>query len=56
MTFFDQLFSYFSESFGIGLTTEDIVDRLLSTEYSKTGKQRQREKKKGGGTYTNFFF
>ncbi|GAA5800573.1 hypothetical protein HPULCUR_006009 [Helicostylum pulchrum] len=25
-----------SESFGIGLTTEDIVDRLLSTEYSKT--------------------
>ncbi|KAI9265877.1 ras guanine nucleotide exchange factor domain-containing protein [Helicostylum pulchrum] len=36
MTFFDQLFSYFSESFGIGLTTEDIVDRLLSTEYSKT--------------------
>ncbi|KAI8079218.1 ras guanine nucleotide exchange factor domain-containing protein [Thamnidium elegans] len=35
MTFFDQLFSYFSESFGIGLTTEDIIDRLLSIEYNE---------------------
>lgn len=42
--FFDQLFSLFSESFGIGLTTEDIIDRLLSTDYNKTGKKK---KKKG---------
>ena len=30
-----KLFSYFSESFGIGLTTDDIIERLLSTEFNK---------------------
>lgn len=39
MFILNQLFkSYFSESFGIGLTSEDVVDRLLSIEYNKTGK------------------
>ncbi|CAO3649811.1 unnamed protein product [Mucor fragilis] len=37
MFILNQLFgSYFSESFGIGLTSEDVVDRLLSIEYNKT--------------------
>jgi hypothetical protein len=34
---FNNIFLHVSESFGIGLTAEDIVDRLLSTEYNKTG-------------------
>ncbi|CAO3624579.1 unnamed protein product [Mucor hiemalis] len=33
--FLNNLFSYFSESFGIGFTTDDIIDRLLSTEHNK---------------------
>ena len=38
MFILNQLFgSYFSESFGIGLTSEDVVDRLLSIEYNKSG-------------------
>ncbi|KAF1799848.1 ras guanine nucleotide exchange factor domain-containing protein [Mucor lusitanicus] len=37
MFILNQLFgSYFSDSFGIGLTSEDVVDRLLSIEYNKT--------------------
>ncbi|KAL9542105.1 hypothetical protein MBANPS3_008783 [Mucor bainieri] len=37
MFILNQLFgSYFSESFGIGLTSEDVVDRLLSIESNKT--------------------
>jgi hypothetical protein len=43
--FLNNLLSFFSESFGIGLTTEDIVDRLLSTEYNKTGKKEKKEKR-----------
>lgn len=35
---FNNITLYFSESFGIGLTAEDIIDRLLSTEYNKAGK------------------
>lgn len=42
MFILNQLFgSYFSDSFGIGLTSEDVVDRLLSIEYNKTGKFHQ---------------
>jgi hypothetical protein len=39
MTFylFNNLINLFSDSFGAGLTVEDIIDRLLSTEYGKTG-------------------
>lgn len=35
--FLNNLFSYFSESFGIGFTTDDIIDRLLSTENNRGG-------------------
>lgn len=49
--FFDQLFSFFSDSFGIGLTPEDIIDRLVSTDNNKTGNN-----KKKGGKKKKFFF
>lgn len=50
--FFDQLFSFFSDSFGIGLTPEDIIDRLLSTDNNKTGNNNNQKR---GAKKKNFF-